>query len=114
MKEKTEEFFSNGYHLLTGVWINVAFMIAAVVIGILQGEWLVCIFGLLVYLPWLLYFINMYMDSKRDRRLMENLLVIENILNASAEKIRRYEEVYGKLPEDIENESVDKETLKEA
>ena len=114
MKEKTEKFFSSGYHLLTCVWINVAFMIAAVVIGILQGEWQTCVFVLLVYLPWTLLFVEKYRMFKRDRRLMENLLVIENILNASAEKIRRYEEAFGKLLEDAADKTADKETLKEA
>ena len=114
MKEKTEKFFSNGYHLLTGIGINVAFMITAGVIGVLRGEWQVCICGPLFYLPWALLFVEQYRNLKRNRRTMDGLLVIEGIMNAAYEKIRRYEEAFGKLPDDGEDETADKGTLKEA
>ena len=114
MKENTEKFFSNGYHMLLGLWLNVVFMVTVVVIGILRGEWQVCVFGILVYLPWIFLFIDRYRTFKRDRRLMDNLLVIEGIMNAAVEKIKRYEEAFGKLPEDAADKTADKETLKEA
>jgi len=102
MKEKINKFFYKGWHLLAGVWFNVAFMIYVVVDGLVGGSWQHALVGFLIYLPWLLLFIEMYRNHKSQIKTMVVVKLFDKVNDDLIEIVERYHKRYGELPPEEE------------
>lgn len=100
MKEKINKFFYKGWHLLAGVWLNVAFMGYAVIDGLVEGSWQHALIGVLIYLPWLLLFIEMYRNHKMHHKAVFVIKLMDGVNDNLIAIIDRYRELYGELPEE--------------
>lgn len=105
MKEKINKFLFKGYHIIFCIWLEVAFILITVITGLTEGEWRRMIFGVLVYLPWLLLFIREYKFHKMQIQMycltaLKDL--IRSIAGDFAYELKRYKERYGDLPPEEE------------
>ena len=109
MKEKINKFFYKGWHLLAGVWLNVAFMGYAVIDGLVEGSWQHALIGVLIYLPWLLLFIEMYRNHKSQIKTMAVVKLFDKMNDNLIEIVERYHKRYGELPPEDEPKSSESE-----
>ena len=109
MKEKINKFFYKGWHLLTGVWLNVVFMGYAVIDGLVEGSWQHALIGVLIYLPWLLLFIEMYRNHKMHHKAVFVIKLMDGVNDNLIAIIDRYRELYGELPQEETNEEIKEE-----
>ena len=102
MKEKINKFFYKGWHLLAGVWFNVAFMIYVVVDGLAGGSWQQALIGFIFYLPWLLLFIEMYRNHKSQIKTVVVVKLLDKMNDNLLGIVERYHKRYGELPKEEE------------
>ena len=111
MKEKINKFLYKGYHLLAGVWYNVAFMIYVVVDGLAGGSWQQALIGFLFYLPWLLLFIEMYRNHKSQIKTKAVVKLFDKMNDKLIEIVEYYHKRYGELPPEDEPKSSESENI---
>lgn len=100
MKEKINKFFAKGWHLLAGIWLNVAFMGYAVIDGLVEGSWQHVLLGFIIYLPWLLLFYNEYRNHKMQIKTIFLIKLMDGVNDNLISTIERYKKLYGELPEE--------------
>ena len=109
MKEKINKFFAKGWHLLAGIWLNVAFMGYAIIDGLVEGSWQHALIGFFIYLPWLLLFCNEYRNHKMQMKTVLLIKLMDGANDNLIEIIERYRELYGELPEEDVKEEIKEE-----
>lgn len=109
MKEKINKFFTKGWHLLTGFWLNVAFMGYAIIDGLVEGSWQHVLLGFIIYLPWLLLFFNEYRNHKMQMKRVFLIKLMNGVNDNLIALIERYKNLYGELPEEEAKEEIKEE-----
>lgn len=104
MKEKINKFFAKGWHLLAGIWLNVAFMGYAIIDGLVEGSWQHALIGFIIYLPWLLLFFNEYRNHKTQMKTVFLIKLMDGVNDNLIAIIERYKKLYGELPPEEENQ----------
>lgn len=94
---------------MAGVWLNVAFMGYAVIDGLVEGSWQQALIGVLIYLPWLLLFIEMYRNHKMHHKAVFVIKLMDGVNDNLIAIIDRYRELYGELPPEDEPKSSESE-----
>lgn len=109
MKERINKFFAKGWHLLAGIWLNVAFMGYAIIDGLVEGSWSHALLGFIIYLPWLLLFYNEYRNHKMHMKTAFLIKLMDGVNDNLIATIERYLNLYGELPEEEPNEETKEE-----